>query len=267
MINDLTDSRLTKKEFLEYYDRCLVFGLSPCEGVNFKVANTKHISLDISKLEDRVVRIPYFVDSLYREESTFFMKSNHSVEYIDLGRVNTLGKYALCNFDKLIKIRADRLEGIGEGAFRGCIHLEEAEFPKVRQVGHCAFYDCSALERLVLPELLVAKSVWLGTFRNLKYLYAPKLTEFESAIYYYGTTRELEAVFGGNTKIYEQSDLVFKWKDKYIYWYGEEARKKSFGIGYEAGYPIERMLDERFRKRVHYNGAKLYVIGLTGDVD
>lgn len=207
----------SRKEFVEYYNRCLVFNIPICEGVRFSVGKFNNIGVDISGLKEEEVVIPPFVNYIYREDLAH-TKVNYWIKKLDLCNVNTISDYGLGEFRQLEEVKGIKLEGISDSAFYDCCSLKTLDCNNIKAIGACGLYHCSELVEFKLPELKHTKQGWCS-YSGLKKLYAPKLIKLETLEFV--NTRILDLSLGSDTIIQQQfPSIKFRINNNIVNWTG-----------------------------------------------
>lgn len=179
-LREFNDINFTKDEFIDYYNRCICFGLTVCEDAVFKICESKYIMLDLKKVKDSYVKVPSFVDSLaYLPPNPYtWTHSNKYIKELDLNKVKTIGGFALEGYDIEV-LHGPNLLAIGSEAFRSCNKLKSLDLPKLRQVGDKAFYFCTHLESFNAPSLVtISKEVFRNCY-SLTSINVPNLRELK----------------------------------------------------------------------------------------
>lgn len=130
----------------------------------FKVVAIDHLyGLNLSQ---EVIKIPDFINELY--PNSF---SKYSIKRLILGKGLTKlpsGCFSYCNIGEIIFSKDSRITDIGSDCFRRCVGFKHVDIPNsVTKIHHSAFYYCTDLEFIKLPELS-----YLGhrTFKGCKNL-------------------------------------------------------------------------------------------------
>lgn len=258
---EICEYGFSKEEFLNYYDKCLLFGITPCVDAKFKISDTKHISVDILHVKQDKAEIPYFVTSIFKEK--WYEKWNDTIEYLDLCNVNTIEFGGLCNFKALLELKGNHLEGIGGEGLRDCEKLTELNLPKLVNIGQNALYGCNKLQRIVVPKLKNTHEGWLGHAYSLKYLEAPELRVLYPILPSWYSGREIEVVLSSDIKIYEQQNIFFIINGKKCCWFGEEVNENDRDYYKDAVAPRSG----RNSKNVRFDDVKgiYYALGFNKD--
>lgn len=174
-LRDLAESGFTKDEFIDYYNRCLLFGISVCEDAKFKIGRYKNISCCIRRVQDSSVRIPDFVTEIYNEYSY----SNMKIKELDLNKVTTICRDGLCYFDGLRSLNAPNVKTIGSYGLYSCRTLDNVNFSKLKYLGSRAFCSCINLKYFSSEKLeTLSMSSFVAT--SLNELNVPNVKEIQN---------------------------------------------------------------------------------------
>lgn len=175
-LRDLNNFIFTKDEFIDYYNRCMLFGLTVCVDAEFKIGKFKNISCGLFRVEDEEVRIPDFVSEIYCNNQ---YRGNLCIKRLDLNKVTTICSNGLQNCYKLESVLAPNVKTIGSYAFYYCSSLKGLDAPKLKYLGECAFSSCSKFSFFSSERLeKINEYTFNGT--SLKELNTPNLREIRN---------------------------------------------------------------------------------------
>lgn len=158
-------------EILEYYDRCVTFGLD-CEIEDFiikiedsKIIATKYVGEPLS-----VMTLPNFIDKLSSEVFSDDVKDKLSK--IDLSNVSELDADVFRR-SELESVKANYLLRISDTCFKDCINLKQISIPNVEYIGYMGFAGCENLVNISLSDGVILSD---GVFRWCYHLGQNKLS-------------------------------------------------------------------------------------------
>lgn len=162
-----------KQELIDYYDRCLAFGVK-CVYDNWEYKVVDNVIIGTKYLGDSTEHIDIVdwieclcEDSLCDTANTLKSVNLNKVLYLDINtfaetRLESIianellfvGQCAFFNCRELKEFRADKLVSIGVDAFRKCVSLNEIHCDNVSNILSCAFMDCDSLKNAHIPNVL-----------------------------------------------------------------------------------------------------------------
>lgn len=208
---------VSRKWFIDYYDRCITLGIKVCDDAIFHIGNYDNIGVDLVGVNEECTVVPPFVNYIYKSDLKH-PRVNDNIKSLDLNNVNSISEDGLSEFVELVDVKGEKLEGIGARAFYGCTKLTEVDFPHVKSIADHAFLCCIHLSAIDLPELQYTRSAWCN-YSYLHKIHAPKLIRLSSMEFY--SHMIVEVVCGKNTIIERQPEyLKFKVGDNIYTWFG-----------------------------------------------
>jgi hypothetical protein len=142
---DLED--VNKPEFLDYYYRCIAFGIPVCEDADFRIDDNNQIGISLERVEDIDVTLPSFVDFVYH--------GGKYIQSLDLNKVTCIEEKGLVDSVSLEKVCGKELLTCKNKSFYLCSGLEEVDFPCLRTIGRSSFQGCVPLKDVNFPNLVL----------------------------------------------------------------------------------------------------------------
>ena len=104
-------------------------------------------------------------------------KECSKLEYINLGKVTSIGSYAFAECENLKLINLSSAKEIGGGAFENCKSLQMVDLSFVEKLGAGVFSGCESIKEVILGDSLT--EVFMQTFDNCKGLEKINLEKVE----------------------------------------------------------------------------------------
>lgn len=171
----LSDLQYVDKDtFIEYFNRCMILNMNPCDDAIFEVSEYKNIIMT-AKIDSEKIRVPDFVSTVRKlsVKSSFMHLKN-----IDLNNTISLMDNSLRGVS-CTELASEKLRFIGGNSFIFSL-LESVYLPSVQIIGRFAFYHCFKLKTVYIPH---ANYISYGAFSlsNLEKLVINRKTR----LYYY----------------------------------------------------------------------------------
>lgn len=144
----LSDLQYVDKDtFIEYFNRCMLLNMNPCDDAIFEVSKYKNIILT-AKIDSENIRIPDFVSTVRKlnTKSSFMHLKN-----IDLNNTISLMDDSLRGVS-CTGLESEKLRFIGSNSFIFSL-LESVYLPSVQIIGRYAFYHCFKLKTVYIPHV------------------------------------------------------------------------------------------------------------------